>query len=294
MKILAIVMITYNEEFHIGDCIDNIRDIADEIFVLDSLSSDKTVEIALSKGATVLQRPFTNFGDQWNFALKAFPIESKYTMKIDPDERLSDELKKNIIEEINKGEFYSFSLYRRLWFMARPINVKQKILRVWKTGSCHFCDNIVNEFPIVEGGKHKLLTGYMEHLDSSDLFKWNEKQNRYTTMEAIQLYKYKKNKSNRAGGLKEFIKYNIYGMPFCFTFLHLYHLIGKRTIFNGKEGRAWARLRTEIYRMRYYKYLEMKNTKQIPNINSRKEKGIYNEEVLKQPLQQAIMLDNEQ
>ena len=121
MKILAIVMITYNEEFHIGDCIDNIRDIADEIFVLDSLSSDKTVEIALSKGATVLQRPFTNFGDQWNFALKAFPIESKYTMKIDPDERLSDELKKNIIEEINKGEFYSFSLYRRLWFMAEDI-----------------------------------------------------------------------------------------------------------------------------------------------------------------------------
>ena len=222
MKMLAIVMITYNEEFHIGDCIDNVKDIADEIFVLDSLSSDRTVEIAQAKGAVVLQRPFYNFGDQWNFALNAFPIESEYTMKIDPDERLSEELKRNIVEEINKGEYSCFSLYRRLWFMARPINVKQKILRIWKSDTCHFCDNIVNEYPIIEGGKHKLLSGYMEHLDSVDLFKWNEKQNRYSTMEAIQLYKHKQKDGDTTKGLKELVKYNIYSIPFCFSVLHLY------------------------------------------------------------------------
>ena len=58
MNKLTILMITLNEEFHIEECIKSIADIADEIIILDSFSNDKTVEIAESLGAKVIQRKF--------------------------------------------------------------------------------------------------------------------------------------------------------------------------------------------------------------------------------------------
>ena len=59
---LAVVFITKNEEYHIGDAIDNVADIANEIWIVDSGSSDKTVEIAMAKGAKIVYHPFENFG----------------------------------------------------------------------------------------------------------------------------------------------------------------------------------------------------------------------------------------
>lgn len=256
---LAVVMITFNEEHHIGAVIDHIRDIASEIYVLDSLSTDKTVDIALEKGAQVLQRPFTNFGDQWNFALQHFPIQAEWTMKIDPDERLTESLKNSIKAAIaqSKDEAYAFS--RRLWFMGKPLHSSQDIIRIWKTGHCVFSGHLVNEHPLVE---HQVvqLQGFMEHLDSSSLYTWVQKQNRYTTMEAIALYRYKAGTSVvPTRGLKAWLKYNIYRIPFVFTLLYLYHLIAQGALLDGREGRIWAHQRVEVYRMRWYKYLEMVN-----------------------------------
>ena len=58
MRALSVVIITFNEEKHIGRCIESVKPVADEIIVLDSFSSDHTVEIAKSKGATIYQEKF--------------------------------------------------------------------------------------------------------------------------------------------------------------------------------------------------------------------------------------------
>ena len=262
MGSLAVLMITFNEEYHIGEAIDNVRDIADEIYVLDSLSTDCTVDIALEKGAVVLQRPFTNFGDQWNFALQNFPIRSTWTMKMDPDERLTEDLKQQILECISIEDYSGFSFNRRLWFLGKPLRAKQEILRGWRTGSCQFSEASVNEHPVVSGVVKK-LSGVMEHLDSPTLFDWQAKQNLYSTMEAIALYLKSSSDEKRKLTAKDWFKYNMYKFPFCFVALFLYHYIVKKAFLDGLEGFVWSKMRTNVYRMRWYKYLEFKNYRKV-------------------------------
>lgn len=181
---LTAVMITLNEEYHLYECIKNISQVADHIFIVDSLSSDKTIDIALENGATVVQRPFTNFGNQWNFALKHNPFKTEWIMKIDPDERLTDKLIKQIKNVKNSDSPESgYDCRQRLWFLGKPVNVFLKNTRIWKNGSCIFTEVAVNEHAIIDG-KIGYLSGFMEHLDSRDLHHWLEKQNFYTSLEA--------------------------------------------------------------------------------------------------------------
>ncbi len=182
---LAVIFITLNEEYHIGAAIDNVKDISSEIWVVDSGSTDKTVEIAESKGAKVVHHPFENFGAQWNFAL-SLPVKSSWTMKMDPDERLMDELKDEIVTVINSPNgLTGFEFNRILWFMGKPMRGwKDRVVRIWKTGKCRFTDVIVNEHPLVDG-RVGFLKGQMDHLDSKDLEHWISKQNKYTTQAAI-------------------------------------------------------------------------------------------------------------
>ena len=188
---LTVIMLTLNEEFHLEEAIDNVTDIADNIFIVDSFSNDKTLEIAEKKNVTLVKRKFTNFGDQWNYALNNCPFDSDWTMKLDPDERLTDELKTELIDKINRAtskDAYEFR--RRLWFMGKPLRVYGKVLRVWKTGKCVFSDVLVNEHPIINGSVG-YLKGIMEHYDSKDLESWFNKQNKYSTMEAITIHEKK-------------------------------------------------------------------------------------------------------
>lgn len=277
-------MITFNEEHHIGQAIDNIKDFANEIYVLDSLSTDRTVDIALEKGAVVLQRPFTNFGDQWNFALQHFPIQSTWTIKMDPDERISEELKNNIRAILTNTEVNGIAFYRRLWLMGKPLRSKQKVLRGWRTGACHFAPILVNEYPIVDG-EVVLVSGEMQHLDSPTLFDWQAKQNRYSTMEAIELYKHRQPSPLHK---RSWSKYDVFSIPGCFFLIYCYHLFFKGAILDGTIGWAWAKLRTDVYRMQWYKYLEFVNKGDYTPLPVQK-RGEYHSQVLGTALQQKIM-----
>ena len=96
---VAVVMISLNEAHNMEAVLENLKGWAQEVFLVDSYSQDETVDIALRYGVHVVQRSFRGFGDQWNFALRELPITAPWTMKLDPDERLSDELKANIAQE---------------------------------------------------------------------------------------------------------------------------------------------------------------------------------------------------
>jgi len=175
---LAIIMITLNEGHNMNAVLDNIQNWAEEIFLVDSYSSDNTIDIALERGVHVVQRRFRGFGDQWNFALEKLPIKSPWTMKLDPDERLTDGLKSEIERVIAEDNGVGISVDRRLWFMGRPLPIHQSLLRVWKTGSCRFTDVLVNEHPAVTG---PVLTvkGELEHFDSPNLHHWYTAQQKH-------------------------------------------------------------------------------------------------------------------
>lgn len=259
---IAVVMISLNEGHNMESVLRNIGDWAQEVFVLDSFSSDRTVEIALSHGAFVGQRAFRGFGDQWNFALEKMPIRAPWTMKLDPDERLSDELKEGIRSAVERGEAAGLSIVRRLWFMGAPLPVRQTLLRVWRTGTCRFTDVLVNEHPVVDGPV-KQARGELEHYDSPDLFHWYDKQNRYSTTEALTTYKSLALAAPpRLFGTRlerrMWLKRNFWRVPGRFVFMYLYHLLWLGAWRAGRPGRIWARLRAEIFRMQEYKLFEMR------------------------------------
>jgi glycosyltransferase involved in cell wall biosynthesis len=94
IQISAVVM-TLDEEGNIGGCLDSIREVADELFVVDSFSTDRTVEVARAHGARVEQHPFEGHRQQ-----RAYSIEQArydYVLVIDADERLSDELRRSML-----------------------------------------------------------------------------------------------------------------------------------------------------------------------------------------------------
>ena len=97
---IAVVMISLNEGHNLKDVCENLNGWAQEVFLVDSYSKDDTIDIALNYGINTVQRRFRGFGDQWNFALNELPIKSPWVMKLDPDERLTEELKDNISEMI--------------------------------------------------------------------------------------------------------------------------------------------------------------------------------------------------
>ena len=142
---IAVVMISLNEGHNIEQACQNLEGWAQEVFLVDSYSKDATVDVALNHGVHVVQRRFRDFGDQWNFALNNLPITAKWTMKLDPDERISDELKSQIRESIDGDSCEGIEVPIRLFFMGRALPVRQIRLRAWRTGKCDFGDATVNE-----------------------------------------------------------------------------------------------------------------------------------------------------
>lgn len=101
------VVITHNEERHIARCLESIKDLVDEVVVVDSLSTDRTKEICQAYNARFVEQPFLGYRDQKNFALDQASYD--YVLSLDADEALSDELK-NIILDLKRN--LDFDAYR--------------------------------------------------------------------------------------------------------------------------------------------------------------------------------------
>ena len=245
MKKLAVLIITLNEEFHIANCINSVRDLADEIIVLDSFSEDNTAVIAEDLGAIVIQRKFDGFGNTWNYLANLDTIQSKWSLKLDPDERLTSKLKKSIKDIINspsKYDGYTFNLH--LFWLGKEINAKMKLLRLWKTGKCHFSSVIVNEHPIVRG-EIGHLKGKALHLDSQNFTRWLKKQINYSIKESIIIsdnleYAEISKLFGSSTQRRMFYKKLFWKLPFKHIIFFINNYFVKGTFLNGKEGFYWA------------------------------------------------------
>jgi hypothetical protein len=265
---VAVVMIALNEGHNMQAVCDNLCGWAHEVFLIDSYSKDDTVDIALRNGIHVVQRKFTDFGDQWNFALEKLPITAPWTIKLDPDERLDDALKRSIHRLVSAGGYDGIEVTRQLCFMGRRLPVSQRLLRVWRTGTCRFTDVAVNEHPVVAGSL-ALAGGFLDHHDSPSLEHWVEKQNRYTTAEAVIAYRGAAlGDTPRLVGTsfqrRMWLKRNFSRIPFRFFLFFLYNWLWLGAWRAGWVGYSWARLRSEVMRMIEYKRRECEITGRVP------------------------------
>ena len=90
MADITAIILTLNEEKNIGDCIRSIQPIVKRIVVVDSFSTDKTVEIAKELGAEVLQNKWVNYSTQFAYAIENANVQTKWVFRIDADERLTE------------------------------------------------------------------------------------------------------------------------------------------------------------------------------------------------------------
>ena len=107
---ISAVIITFNEERNIGRCLDSLNEVADEVVVVDSFSTDRTKEICNSKGASFIQNPFEGHIEQKNYAMSR--ANHDYVLSLDADESLSEELKKSILSVKNNWNHNGYSFNR--------------------------------------------------------------------------------------------------------------------------------------------------------------------------------------
>lgn len=221
-KITALA-ITLNEEQNIERYIKSL-DFADEIIIVDSFSTDKTVEIAKSLDVKVIQNEFVDFSSQRNFAIEQ--ASNDWILFFDLDEYVTDNLKNEIIEKVrNPNEKVAFFVKRQFNFLGKKINYggwqNDKAPRVFNKRHCKF-EGLVHENLEIKGqsGKFKNKLNH-ESYSSFDLY--NAKLNLYSKLQAEKLYE-KKLKPNA---------YHFLFRPFYrFTWQYIYRL----GILDGKEG----------------------------------------------------------
>jgi len=188
---LALVILTYNEEANIAQALDSVAGWAGEIFILDSLSTDRTLEIAGRYDCRIAQHKFENYGKQRNHALEQLPIRSEWVLFLDADERLPDALKQEIAALIATGpQENGFYINRRLIWMGRWIRhgyYPSWILRLFRRGKARCEDRAVNEHLIVDGATGRLRNDFM-HEDRKGVSDWIAKHNGYATREAQELF----------------------------------------------------------------------------------------------------------
>ena len=265
---VAVVMISLNEAHNMEAVLENLRGWAQEVFLVDSYSADDTVDIALRHGVHVVQRRFGGFGDQWNFALRELPITAPWTMKLDPDERVTDALKSEIQTAIATDRATGFTCSIRLFFMEKGLPVRLRLMRLWRTGSATFSKVMANEHALVDGAIGQ-LTADIEHRDSPDLEHWLDKQNKYTTAEAVAAYQGQRLAAEpklfgNALQRRMWIKKNYMRFPFRYIAMFLYHYLVMGAWRAGWVGYAWSRLRCDVYRLWEYKLREIRITGRLP------------------------------
>lgn len=265
---IAVVMISLNEGHNMEAVLDNLAGWAQEVHLVDSCSADNTVDIALSRGVHVVQHRFKGFGDQWNFALQTLPISAPWTMKLDPDERLTDDLKTEIELTLRSSQAVAFTVPIHLFFMGTRLPSVLRLTRLWKTGQASFSDVKANEHLVFSGAEGH-LTSEILHMDSPDLDHWLTKQNRYTTAEAVsQVQKRSLAAEPKLLGSRlqrrMWIKRHFWKMPGRYFLLFLYHLVIVGAWRAGKVGWIWSRLRCDVYRLWEYKRFEIEHTGRLP------------------------------
>lgn len=191
MAKISAVIITKNEERFIGRCLESLKEVADEIIVVDSFSTDSTEEICSGYNVKFSKHPFGGYVEQKNYALSlaSFP----YVLSLDADEALSDELKKSILavkDNLQADGYYlnRISNYCGKWlkhsrlFPERRMRLFNPAKGKWVGPNPH------DLFILHQGGTEKILKGHLYHWNYDSFEDHSEKMNRFSSIGAKEYF----------------------------------------------------------------------------------------------------------
>jgi acetyltransferase-like isoleucine patch superfamily enzyme/glycosyltransferase involved in cell wall biosynthesis len=239
---IDVLIQSHNEELNLPHSLKSVAGWASRIFVVDSGSTDRSLEIAASFNATVVHKPWEGYARQKNWAIRNLPFESDWVLILDADESVSPELKEEIgkivsrpAAEVSVDGYY---INRLTIFLGRPIRhcgyFPAWNLRLFKRGRAIYEEREVHEHMIVDGP-----TSYLNHLlyheDCRGLEHFIAKHNRYSTLEAMEIYR---NREHWPGikrfvtdrvARRRFMKYSLapkLAMPWLLRFFYMYFIRG--------------------------------------------------------------------
>ena len=187
--LFSVIILTRDEQANLPDCLASLEKLGAEVFVVDSGSSDRTVEIAKQSGCQVFEHPFENHAAQINWALQNLPIKTPWIMRLDADERLTPELVeelKQILPDTDE-KITGYQVKRRVFFMGRWIRhggyYPTWLLRIWRTdfGVCE--QRWMDEHIVLKQGKIAKFQHDIIDENKKGLSFWIDKHNRYADRE---------------------------------------------------------------------------------------------------------------
>ncbi|MDJ0718881.1 MAG: glycosyltransferase family 2 protein [Prochloraceae cyanobacterium] len=263
---VSVLIPAKNEESNLPACLESVSR-ADEIFVVDSQSSDRSVEIVENFGAKVVQ---FHFNGSWpkkkNWSLDNLPFRNEWVLIVDCDERITPELWEEIAQSIQNPEYQGYYLNRKVFFLGKWIRYGGKYpdwnLRLFKHKQGRYenlntedvpntGDNEVHEHVVLQG-KVGYLKEDMLHIDFRDIYHWLARHNRYSNWEA-RVYYNLLNDAEDKGSIganlfgdsvqrKRFLKKIWVRLPFkpALRFILFYFI--RLGFLDGKPGYIYARL----------------------------------------------------
>ena len=268
MADLTTIILTYNEEQNIKECIESAKAISQRIVVVDSGSTDKTTKIAGELGAEIMVHTMTPFlqSKQFIYAVENANVTTQWILRLDADERLTKEsaaeledlCQKNALTDIN-GIVLRFEVE----FMGKKLRhggiYPFRKMVCYKRDKGYMEDVDMDEHIVLSEGKSVEARFDSEHHDYKDLTRWIEKHNLYSDREVSEYFKRlnpdtkttSMEKLNRSAKIKRFIKIKIYyKLPGGFRAwaYYIYRYILRGGFLDGREGRIFAFLQAYWYR----------------------------------------------
>lgn len=265
MKLVAIIL-TLNESLHLRRCIGSLKDVADEIIVVDSYSEDDTLKIAKSLNARIIQHNFINQAIQFNWALNQLDEDTDWVLRIDADEYLTLELAGEIRDRLHEVEpnVDGVVFNRRMTFQGQLIRhggvFPLQVLRLFRYGRGQSENRWMDEH-IKVAGPTVYFKGELIDDNLNSLTWWTDKHNRYASREAVDLlnreYGFMPDdastqlRGSSQAGLKRWLKEGVYGrLPGGFrAFAYLfYRYVVRFGFLGGQAGTAFHILQGFWYR----------------------------------------------
>ena len=197
-ELISVFIITKNEQDRIAAAINSVKDIADEILVIDSGSSDKTLEIACDLGAKTIYNKWQGYGPQKVFGENL--CKNKWILNIDADEEvsgeLSEEIKRLFFNNLQDGSYgYKIKIVNRFFGEKKPKKLAYYYnqLRLYNKEYAGFKDSAVHDSVILKDSENKNKIGQLKNIIAHQSFRsfehWIEKINSYSSMQALDSFK---------------------------------------------------------------------------------------------------------
>ena len=245
LKVSAVI-ITFNEERNIEETLSKLC-WCNEIVIVDSYSTDNTVDICRQYGCKIFSRHFDGYGAQKQFAVSK--ASNDWIICIDADEVLSDELVEEIKKVTDDTAYAGFSIPMNLVFLNKEFKYGKEsgrcFLRMFNRQKGGFTSDKVHEGIQIDGPVKK-MNHFIRHYSYHSVDQYLEKMNRYTSYSAAMAFKKGSNKSIGAV---------LFSIPLNFA---KYYLLD-RNFLNGAKGFYWSMLSSFYHLVKYIKIKELNN-----------------------------------